>query len=120
MVQGFGLVGARVVGRSQHQGLGPQSQGLAAMRDAVVGGRIHHAHQHWHAPGGLLHRSLDHQSPLGRIQEHALAGRAEHEQAVHSAVDEVAQHRTQTLGVNLPVMVVGCGDGGNNAVELER
>ena len=86
----------------------------------MVGGGIHHTHQHRHTPGGLADRSLDHQSALRWVQEHAFAGRAEHEQAVHSAVDEVAQHRTQTLGVNLPVMVVGRGDGGNNAVELER
>jgi len=39
---------------------------------------------------------------------------------VHPTVDEVAQHRAQTLGVNLTIMVVGRGNGGNNAVEFER
>jgi hypothetical protein len=38
---------------------------------------------------------------------------------VHPTVYEVAQHRAQTLGVNLSIMVVGRCDGGNNAVELE-
>jgi cell division GTPase FtsZ len=39
---------------------------------------------------------------------------------VHPTVYEVAQHGTQTLGVNLSIMVVGRGNRGNNAVEFER
>ena len=120
MVQGLGLVGSRVVGRGQHQRLRAQRLGLTAMGDAVVGGGIHHAHQHRYASGRLLHCSLDHQPALRRVEEHAFAGGAQHEQTVHPTVNEVAQHRAQTLGVNLTIMVVGRGNGGNNAVELER
>ena len=120
VVERLGLVGSCVVGCSQHQRLRAQGLGLTSVGDAVVGGGIHHAHQHWHAPCRLLDRSFNHQPALGRIEEHAFAGGTQHEQAVHTAVDDVAQHRAQTPGVNLSVMVVGRGNRGNNAVELER
>ena len=69
-------------------------------------------------PLAILTRVLDDLAPRGIVVEHDLARRAEHEEAVHAAIDQMLDDPGVGRIVDLEVLGQWGDDGGNDAMKL--
>jgi hypothetical protein len=104
-------VGARVEGRGGDQGVGAELGGHARVGDDARGRRVDDTGEHGDPARRRLHDGPQGDGTLlvGQIRD--LAGRAEGEQSVHAARDEVLDETGEGGGVHLTRLVEGGADG---------
>ena len=111
-------VGAGVEGRGRHQGVGAEFGGGPGVFEHAGSGGVDDPGEH-RDPAGV--RGLDHGlqrgGALGVGQVGDLAGGAEGEQTVYTAVDEVADEPGEGGGVDLPTVVERGADRRDDAVQ---
>ena len=89
VVDDLGLAGAGVEGRGDDDGVDAGRLGRPGMADHPVGRRVDDAGEDRHAAAARFIAASMMPRARRLVVEHHLAGRAEHEEAMHAAVDQV-------------------------------